>query len=120
MLSIDTSVDDSFAILTLVGDLDLTTVDDMRAAVDAVLNAGARQVGFGCQELSFVDSSGLRGFLDAQAKTSAVGLLQPSPALKRLLEITSLDTVLPVFDDVAAMRAHFDESAPPANAEESG
>jgi len=108
-LAVQTTVEEYSTVIVLEGELDLGTVDDLQDAVDEALGAGARHVTIDCRGITFVDSSGLRCLLDTKAKAPlGVALLQPSSSLLRLLEITSLDSMLPVFNDLEALRADLD------------
>ncbi len=103
---VQTTHEEYSAVIALEGELDLGTVADLQEAVDDALGAGAQHVTIDCRGIGFVDSSGLRCLLDTNANAPrGVALVQPSSSLLRILEITSLDSMLPIFNDLEAVRA---------------
>jgi anti-sigma B factor antagonist len=79
--------------LAVSGELDMATAPRLRAALDAGLERDASMV-VDLASLDFIDMAGLRALLDAAARAGANGrrfeLLNPSPAVGRLLELTGL------------------------------
>jgi anti-sigma B factor antagonist len=77
-------------VVTVRGDLDMETVRQLTQALVGL----AGTVVLVLDELSFVDSSGLQGILNAQRGARARGdeliLRRPSEALVRVLEMTDL------------------------------
>jgi anti-anti-sigma factor len=78
------------AVLTVRGDLDMETVGRLAEALDELSGT----VVLVLDELSFVDSSGLQGILNAQRAARERGddliLRRPSERLLRVLEMTDL------------------------------
>jgi anti-anti-sigma factor len=79
--------------LVVSGELDMATAPRLRAALDAELERDASMV-VDLASLDFIDMAGLRALLDAAAHAGANGrrfdVLNPSPAVDRLLELTGL------------------------------
>ncbi|MFF3074607.1 STAS domain-containing protein [Kitasatospora sp. NPDC057904] len=79
-------------VLALHGELDLDTVTDLHAALDAALATPGSVIVIDCAGLEFCDSTGLNAILraraDAAADDSRIDLARPGPLLLRLLELT--------------------------------
>lgn len=78
--------------------------------VKEVLDAGVSCILLDFQGVDYIDSTGLGelvGFLERLRGTSArLVLIQPRDRILKLLRITGLDQVFPIFDSLAAARAH--------------
>jgi anti-sigma B factor antagonist len=98
-------VDDSAALVVddcrpgvvrLVGGLDVAGVPDVRARVDGL--DGDLEID--CSGLTFIDASGLGLFVAIHRACDARGaklmIVDPSPRVVQLLELTGLDAVLDV------------------------
>ncbi|MFJ9444723.1 STAS domain-containing protein [Kitasatospora sp. NPDC101235] len=81
-------------VLTLRGELDLYSADDLRTALDAALEPPGTVVVIDCAELRFCDSSGLDALLRAQAGAAASGsrieLARIRPMILRMLELAGV------------------------------
>jgi anti-anti-sigma factor len=82
------------AMVRLVGELDLAAVPQLQSAL-AGLDG---DVELDCSALEFIDAAGLAAFLKAHAACAASGwklvLVDPSPAVDRLLRLVEIDTVM--------------------------
>jgi anti-anti-sigma factor len=77
--------------LKLTGDLDLSTVSQLRLAFEEI--TAPTEVHLDLSDLEFIDSSGLGAILSFVRSRNGAGpvvLLDPSKGLARLLEITEL------------------------------
>jgi anti-sigma B factor antagonist len=87
-------------VLRISGDVDHVSAPELQTLADKLLNDGARCLVFDCRAVDFVDSAGLRVFLQAHQRTHAQGgtvtMRRPRPFLVRLMQITALDSVLQV------------------------
>jgi len=95
---------DSGWLFTIEGELDLASADRLRDALEGPMHDGASGIVFDLARCSFVDSSGLavlleaRSTLDGSSRETRVALVSPAPQAERLLRMTAVDTVLPVFE----------------------
>ncbi len=88
------------AVIAPVRDIDLSTVPALRAEVDGLIAGGTRRVIVNCQNVTFIDSTGL-AFLLTRARTllsrgGALSLIGASPQVVRFLQIAPLIDVLHV------------------------
>ena len=87
--------DGGTARFTLRGELDLATIEPVRASVDEALEAGAKQVVFDLSNVVFLDSSALALFSQTALRVG-VTIEQPSDLVRRSIEITGLASLLTV------------------------
>ena len=109
-LTCETSERAGVVVLALAGDLDLrgTTVLDPEIE-RACTDPEARTVVLDLRAVRFVDSSGLRSILLAQAALSRagrrLGLVRGSAAVQRVFAVTGMEEQLPFADDVEGAAA---------------
>jgi anti-sigma B factor antagonist len=92
-------------VLAVGGEVDLATAPDLRSAIDAVLDSGARELCLDLGATTFMDSSGLHVLFDTQARVEALqrrlAIICPTGAVRRLFEVTGFADRLPLVDDLA-------------------
>jgi len=90
-------------VVTLAGELDLAAADGFWAELEPLIEPSGVVVLDGT-ELSFLDSSGLRVLLLANAKAKEVGgklrLVAPHRAVRRTLELTGANALVTTCDSV--------------------
>ena len=96
---------DGVAIVAPSGELDMSNGEVLGQAIDKARQDGAQNLIVDLRELSFMDSSGLRLLLDTwnESKLSERRLsivVSKSGLVRRVLEISGCDTILPVVDDL--------------------
>jgi anti-anti-sigma factor len=88
-------------ILTVRGELDLATADNLYLRARAAINRYVRLLLLDLTGVSFCDARGLSAFVrianDADAAGCRYGLIAPQPNVARILQITGLDSRLHVF-----------------------
>jgi anti-anti-sigma factor len=84
--------------IILEGDFDLTGTDRFWAVFSEALAASPRSIILNARRLTFIDSSGLRALLQARAAATDAGAVfhvsEPSPALRRIAEMTGIEDLL--------------------------
>jgi anti-anti-sigma factor len=84
--------------IILDGDFDLSGIERFWAVFNEALAASPRTITLNARGLTFIDSSGLRALLQARAAASDAGaafrVSEPSPALRRVVEITGIEDLL--------------------------
>jgi anti-sigma B factor antagonist len=111
-ISVQVSAADSCAIIAVAGEIDIATVPALRTALAALLADGARRLVVDLTAVGFIDSSGLNVLVGAvrQLGLGRLGVVATQLNICRVLAISGLDTIIPVFDSVdaateAAMKA---------------
>jgi anti-sigma B factor antagonist len=96
---------DSAARVVLEGELDIATTPRADAELRRVEQNGARVIVLDLRQLTFMDSTGLRLLVAADARARDAGhrlaIVRGPPAVHRVLEITGLDAKLDVIADPA-------------------
>lgn len=82
--------------LHLAGEVDLSTLPVLTAAVERVVTAEPASVGFELSGVRFMDSSGIGVLLEVAAAVPAVTLITPSLVVRRLVELSGLTAILPI------------------------
>ncbi|HEY6415157.1 MAG TPA: STAS domain-containing protein [Acidimicrobiales bacterium] len=99
MLYIEAKDDGVEATIVLVGDFDLTGTEPFWVTVEEVLAPRPESVVLEARGLTFIDSSGLMALMRARDAATEAGVAfridEPSPALRRIVEISGLDDLLP-------------------------
>lgn len=95
--------------LLVRGELDLASVPDLDAAVDALCSAGIGDLCLDLTDLEFMDSAGLRSLLSAKEKCEqrgrAFSVITGPGAVQRVLDLTGASEVLLGREDSAAAGA---------------
>ncbi len=82
--------------LALAGELDSSNVEQLEAAVASIVDRGPERVVFDLSELRFMDSAGISVLVRLAAEVQTVEIRDPSPIVRRVIEITGLTSVLQV------------------------
>jgi anti-sigma B factor antagonist len=94
---IDTRSDPTgVTIVTVSGDLDISNAGRLEEAVASITAERPERLIFDLSGLRFMDSAGIAVLLDAAGKVNAVRLRDPSPAVRRVVELTGLTDVLSI------------------------
>lgn len=90
-------------VLAISGDLDLASADELlRHAADALKRTDLQTLVLDLSEVTFIDSTGISALVairnNAASQTVTLVLRRPAPRVRRLIEITNLDTVFEISD----------------------
>jgi anti-sigma B factor antagonist len=92
ILHVATGYDDGTATIVLVGEFDMSCAAHFWAAVSEALASSPRSVTVEARGLTFVDSYGLAALIRAHEAADEAGVAfrvrEPSPVLRRLVEVT--------------------------------
>jgi anti-anti-sigma factor len=80
-------------VVKLIGDLDLSNVDQLRKTLESAPASTAHLL-IDAGELSFMDSSGIAVLLESVNRGVTVTLRNPSAMIRRLIDITGVAEVL--------------------------
>jgi anti-anti-sigma factor len=96
-LQIDTEAAPGQApVVRLAGELDSSNADRVAAAMVQVLAERPGRVVFDLSGLQFMDSAGISVLVRTAAEVETVEIRDPSPIVRRVLEVTGLTGVLQV------------------------
>ncbi|MEU2546973.1 STAS domain-containing protein [Streptomyces roseolus] len=105
-LEVDVEIrDDLTAVLTVGGELDMETAAGLQDRLSEQFGHGRRRLVLDLSALDFMDSSGLNVLIRAVNRVRESGgdlyLAAPTPAVRRILEITGVTMTIPPYDGVA-------------------
>ena len=105
--SVEVQRHDDVAIVEPRGELDVATVETLRAAFDDIKSAG--RLVLDLRGLSFIDSSGLHLLiaLDQRAQRDGfqLALVAPAPPVDRAIQVSGLGKALPFVEVVDALQS---------------
>ncbi|TQM72309.1 anti-sigma B factor antagonist [Actinomadura hallensis] len=108
-LNVSTASQEGHTVVTAVGELDLYTAPRLQAALAGLLREKVDRIVVDLSGVEFCDSTGMNVLLAAMKRLKEQGgsleLAAPRPAVKRILQVTGLDTVFTVTDAAPAMDA---------------
>jgi anti-sigma B factor antagonist len=84
------------AVVRVVGEIDISTVGAVRAAMVTALEGSPGRLVFDLAGVDFMDSSGLAVLLQARKAAESIHVRNPSTVVRRLIELTGLSDVLPI------------------------
>ncbi|MFV0136738.1 STAS domain-containing protein [Streptomyces sp. HMX87] len=97
--------DDGLALAGIAGELDFSTAPDLRTQALALIEQGHRHLILDLEAVTFCDSSGFSALVGIwRCATAADGTLVLSAVpdrLQRMLDLTGLSTLLPVYPTAA-------------------
>ncbi|WP_018654332.1 STAS domain-containing protein [Actinomadura flavalba] len=106
-LNVSTASQGDHAVVTATGELDLYTAPRLQAALASLLRDEADHIVVDLSGVEFCDSTGMNVLLSAmkrvQGKGGSFELAAPRTSVRRILQVTGLDTVFTVVDAVPAM-----------------
>jgi len=100
-LEVDCIPDGCCVTVRLAGEVDIASVDQVRAATREARDRGAVHLIIDCQQLDFLDSSGVKALLEAHDSFDGmVVLVRPRRVVTRVFEVTGLDQLFAVSDSL--------------------
>lgn len=101
------------ALIVAQGELDVQSVDELRARLNEALDAGSKRIVVDLAEVSFIDSLSLSALVGARRKLGDGGRLAVVAAheyVLLILQATGLEQVLDVFETREAAAAFVQEN----------
>lgn len=91
-------------IMSLGGEIDLYTAPTLHGELDGLLSGeGPAQIVVDMSDVEFCDSTGMNVLLGAHRRAREQGgdleLASPRPTIRKILQVTGLETVFTVLDD---------------------
>jgi anti-sigma B factor antagonist len=100
LLDVFVTETESGPVVALSGEADLTTLDQLNGTLNAQIRGGARLVTVDLSRLRFADSASITALGQAARALRSHGgdleLLNPQPAIARVLKLTGVDQSLTV------------------------
>jgi anti-sigma B factor antagonist len=93
-LSAKTSDPDGTPVLELRGELDMVSAVTLRETVETLVADNCDHVVFDLTGLQFMDSSGIAVLVFAANKITRIELRKASPIIRRIIEVTGLQSFL--------------------------
>jgi anti-sigma B factor antagonist len=93
---------DDCVVVRVEGDLDMATAPSFDETVAST--ASDSHLAIDLSVCTFLDSSGMRSIAAAAKRHPRVSIVATDPGILRVLEITTLDTMLPVHASLADVR----------------
>jgi anti-sigma B factor antagonist len=97
-MQLTTEVVGAVGVVRVRGEVDTVSAPELHEAAAAMFSEGARSLVIDCREIDFIASDGLdvmvRLHKEAHAQGGTVTVRRPSAFTYRLIQATSLDTVL--------------------------
>ncbi len=90
--------------MRLAGELDIAVIDELQERVAEVGRSATRVVVLDLRELTFIDSSGVRALLGAQAQSESsfeLVVVRPRGQAGEVLDLVRADTLLTLVNDTA-------------------
>jgi len=91
-----------FCVIQIEGRIDTTNFNVFEKEVTDIIEAGGTQIVLNCSGLDYISSSGLRVFLIAQKKVTALcgklHLCAMQPAIKEIFDISGFSGIFEIFD----------------------
>jgi anti-sigma B factor antagonist len=83
-------------VIAVSGELDISNAGELEEAITAVAATEPKRLVFDLARLRFIDSAGIAVLLRATRAAADVSLRDPSPAVRKLVELTGLADVLSI------------------------
>jgi anti-sigma B factor antagonist len=111
-MELQTHEDGSVTVLTVTGDLVIGDAESMfKKTVTRLLEEGHTRLLVDLSGVGFLDSSGLgalvRALTQSQKEGGQTKLLRAGPQIRKLLQMTKLDSVFEIHDDMEAAVSSF-------------
>jgi anti-anti-sigma factor len=95
-ITVQTGAEGGTPVVSLSGELDLTNAKRVKSAIGDMISAGTERLVVELSALEFMDSSGLALLASFARKVPEVELRDPSPIVRRLIDLTGLAEILNV------------------------
>jgi anti-sigma B factor antagonist len=105
-LSCRSYVQDGVTVVAVSGEIDLATASEFRSVLVDAVAGGQGDLVVDLSEVTFMDSTGLGAMVSARRRLTLRGasmrLVSPAGGVRRILDVTKLDQVIPIHDTVDA------------------
>jgi anti-anti-sigma factor len=103
------NVADGVDLVQVAGRLDYSAVQEIDPALAKLASTGAPRMILDMSDVSFLASIGIRSLLTSaralRSRGGSLALLRPTPMVAQVLQVTGIQAMIPVFDDLDAATA---------------
>ncbi|MEU4510821.1 STAS domain-containing protein [Nonomuraea wenchangensis] len=103
-LKVSTRSHAGFALVAVTGEIDLYTAPHLQSEFTRLLQEGPNRVVIDMSAVDFCDSTGMNVLLSALKRMKEQGgtleVASPRPAVRKILQVTGLDSVFTVHEEV--------------------
>jgi len=101
-------------VIEAYGEIDIANGDELRVMIDSCLGGGAEQLIVDLSGIRFMDSSGLNVLIGTARRlgSGSFAVVVSRPSIRKILSITGIDHVIPIFESVAGAVQAFDAGSP--------
>lgn len=114
-MEITVSQDGRATVIAVQGSIDALTADEFQESMQAQMSSGNVQLVADLSEVDYASSAGLRAILvalkESRQKGGDLRLAAVRKGVYRILEMSGLDSILKIYDDVASAVASYEEVA---------
>lgn len=98
MLSITTKIEQDYYEIKLNGEVDIYTVDQLKAAIDDKMKQNPKKIIFDFSDLGYIDSTGIGALIRIKGKYKDIDIkiINLRSNIKRLFEITGIIKIFSV------------------------
>ena len=111
-----TDLGDGVAVVAVVGEADLYTAPELKGALSAAVDGGARRVLVDLSESTFIDSTTLGVLMGAVRRLRPLGggvaILCRDPNIRKIFEITLLDRIFEIYATPEEALRHLSSGEP--------
>ena len=116
--TVDITEREQVAVASLAGEVDLASIDDLRARIVAAIREGAYGVVLDLRRVTFLDSSGLHLVFGLQRRLSRRGkrlavVLPDDPAVRQIFALVGIGAVVELSESIGHALAYCREPTPP-------
>jgi anti-sigma B factor antagonist len=103
-----------YVVIEAYGEIDVANGDELQVMVDSCLGGGAEQLIVDLSGIRFMDSSGLNVLIVTARRlgTGSFGVVVGRPSIRKILTITGIDHIIPVFESVTDAVQAIEAGAP--------
>jgi anti-sigma B factor antagonist len=113
-LSLRTVLAGRYLVIEAYGEIDIANGGELRVMIDSCLGGGAEQLIVDLSGIRFMDSSGLNVLIGTARRlgSGSFGVVVSRPSIRKILSITGIDHIIPIFESVADAVAALDAGSP--------
>jgi anti-sigma B factor antagonist len=101
-MNLTKNIINGFCIISIDGRIDTTNFNAFEKEVVEIIDGGEKNIVLNCAGMNYISSSGLRVFLIAQKKLTALSgklhLCEMQPTIKEIFDISGFSSIFKIFE----------------------